>query len=263
MGQSARPSADISDGGWAPSPLFSKLNELLPDDGSFVSSPDDPDHKTFEVQLSKMAAPKAGAQQLRVRLRRTNTSANIYAKIMLLQGEDTIIAERIVRNPSTDFEDYVLNVSAAEQQEITNYEDLHVSVMANLDACAACADGTPDSYNLSFSGVANGTCADCGWWNNHKPFILPHAGEGMSPCSWDLNTLGTDWPCNNTSNNLLVQIGGGFITVTLNLAGGGSIVWRKPLPVNCLAPGPIPYFTQFGPSTLCDWTGSSITLEGQ
>jgi hypothetical protein len=58
MSQIALPVAsDIVEGYWTPTPIFSEINQPVPDDTTYVTSGDDPVDDTFVVPLTPLMAP--------------------------------------------------------------------------------------------------------------------------------------------------------------------------------------------------------------
>lgn len=144
MTQQAQPIEDISTGGWQPTPIYSEIDGLAPDDGSEVTSSADGD--SFVCRLGPILEPDEGSQTLTVRLKREG-SDKLEAKVELLQG-DTSIAHTTVR-PGTSYGDVTLELSQEEIDQITDYTDLRVRVTAKMGPNVPCCDHLPSTLRLT------------------------------------------------------------------------------------------------------------------
>src|ERR1043165_5846976 len=131
MPQNARPTADVSVVNWSPTPIYAQINAPTPTDSTFVSL--DPSLSgSFEVRLDDLAWPQLGVETLRIRLRKTGTSAALSVIVTLLQGS-TVIAVRIVPVTSSSFTTVALPLTNEEIARITgSYSDLRVRVQRVL-----------------------------------------------------------------------------------------------------------------------------------
>ena len=95
--------------------------------------------------------------------------------------------------------------------------------------CEFCSGTTPDSFDLAISGAVDGSCAECEWWNTHS-FVIEHDVDfPATGCSWTLifDHADYDWSCEPTgSSNFLIQATSTTFTITLNLTGGGAVIWK-------------------------------------
>lgn len=153
MGQESRPSADVTVGGWLPTPLWEKIKETPPPDTVAVSSRSDGQFDSFEVKLAGMAWPKyrdAGTHKLTVRLKKTGPDAGDVV-VALLQGSARV-AKRVFL-AGTTYQDFVMNLSAAEVAQITNYNDLRLKVVGGRPLVPCCPNTLPLVLNATFSGA--------------------------------------------------------------------------------------------------------------
>jgi hypothetical protein len=142
MGQIARPIADVSTGGWTPTPVYLRINEAVPDTNA-VTSPDAPGFAAFEVKLNGIALPKArgdGTHRVKARLKKDGLDL-AYAQVMLLAGQRLIAAKEF--QPGDTYEDFILELKAAEVARITDYTDLRIRVGAGRVEVPCCPSPLP------------------------------------------------------------------------------------------------------------------------
>jgi hypothetical protein len=155
MSQKSRPESDFQTGGWTPTPIYSRINEVEADDGSFVNSPNTPEGGTFIVNLADLAWPSTGIQRATFRLKR-NGSDDIGATIALLQG-NTLIAAKNVK-PGANFADYAITLTDAEISKITDYTALRASVTAGYPIQNACCSA---SFPVILRGTVTNQTGQC------------------------------------------------------------------------------------------------------
>jgi hypothetical protein len=138
VSQRARPDADIANDGWAPVPLYERVDEPAPDDASFVASPHLPPARSFAVRLARRAAPIAGpprpgtaipAHRLTVRMRGTCGADAVVTLFDHVRGEDRFVAARAF-TLTDGYADYELALIRREAARIEDYAALKVVVTA-------------------------------------------------------------------------------------------------------------------------------------
>jgi hypothetical protein len=123
-----RPSYDVAANGWLPSTgtdLFAMIDEVVPADGDYDYSPDNPTTQYMEVKLGPADSPLAGTRTLSVRL--SAIGHDTHFVIDLRQGassvqtfaHDVAVADGVVQ-----FDDEVTAT-------ITDYGDLRLRVTAS------------------------------------------------------------------------------------------------------------------------------------
>lgn len=169
--QIARPIADVaSTAGWGltpnpPSTIYAHLNEVTPDDSSFVTSPTA--GGSFTVRLSPSFRPGSAQltlpQKLTVRLKAA--AANTGVGIELLQGDAVIQRWGVIAD--TSFRDYPITLTPQEAASITDYTDLRVRVynviplsgggVTPVVVVPGCAYPYQEQYTATFHSPT-GTC---------------------------------------------------------------------------------------------------------
>jgi hypothetical protein len=167
MTQRAVPVSDDSVNGWAPTPVYSQINELDPLDDKWVST----SGGTFQVKLAALAKPAPGPQEVRMHLLQAG-GGGAPVKVTLLQGGSTPVATRTY-SPGTSFAElsprFIL--TDAEKALITDYTDLHllVSVLSSSSSSSSavvtgCCGGLPTVLHCSVSSTQFCTCSGWGTW---------------------------------------------------------------------------------------------------
>lgn len=187
MSQFARPSSDVSTGGWTSAPLWSKIDEASAGDSDYVSSALNPDRDTFECALSAVSVPQPGLPHtLTVRLRRTaDEAANPgWTTIALMEG-GRAIASKLVQPAVSSFTNEAITLTQEEVDSITDFSNLRVSVTAGVPVVVVCSQCpvAPQRWKLSVSGITNGECTECGALNGD--FTLNH----ISGCNWATDSV--------------------------------------------------------------------------
>jgi hypothetical protein len=150
-GQKARPIADIgSIDGWSLSPqppdtIFEHLNEPIPDDDTYVTSPTD--GGSFEVLLNPLHIPRTGPHVLTVRLA---GSAGVKVGISLKQGSG-FIATRGVTLTSSSYENALVELTETEISQISQYTNLRALVSVGPVLIPGCTHNYPNSITGTWS----------------------------------------------------------------------------------------------------------------
>jgi hypothetical protein len=155
MAQKARPNADVSTGGFTLTPVFEKINELVHDDGTLVSSDAEAEGDAFRVKLPAMAWPSPGDQVLTVRLRKTE-NGNLPATIKLWQGT-TLIAWRR-QEPTLSFGNVAVTLTDEEKALLSNYKNLEVEVVIGNTIEVNCATNKVADILLATVTNKTGEC---------------------------------------------------------------------------------------------------------
>ena len=134
MAQYARPASDITTD-WTTTPLWSKLDEVSPDDADFITGTGAT--KTAEVKLSSVTDPNDHANHIwSLRLKATGSSAAEKATVTLYQGltsiEVLINNQTIVRNAFNLWTGTLVNAA-----NITDYSDLRIRLVTGSSNGAA------------------------------------------------------------------------------------------------------------------------------
>lgn len=97
MAQYAYPDADVSTGIWGTAPLWSKLDEVSPNDSDSITASVRASTANGEVRLGDVTDPESSSDHvLHVRYwRTTNGTWTVNLTVTLWQG-DTPIAQRVV-----------------------------------------------------------------------------------------------------------------------------------------------------------------------
>jgi hypothetical protein len=129
--QAARPDADVSAGGWGAAPLWSKLDEELPDDADHVMSASPPAGDAYEVSLSPLGDPGVSTGHvLRWRAQADLVGPVVTVTPALYQGATLIatLTPRVLGEAFTTYED---TLSGAQADAITDYSALSVRFTAD------------------------------------------------------------------------------------------------------------------------------------
>jgi hypothetical protein len=133
MAQFARPSADISVGGWTATPLWEKLDEVTPDDTTTeITSGNNPTTNGFEVRVTGITDPDDNTGHVvRARVKKNSSGGRqIDFTFTLVQGSTTI-ATWSAPDVTNAYETFTHNLTEGEAGNITDYSDLRVRVSAN------------------------------------------------------------------------------------------------------------------------------------
>ncbi len=151
MAQYGRPGSDITTG-WTTTPLWSKIDEVSPDDADFITGTGAT--KTAEVKLSSVADPGDHTNHVwSLRLKATGSSAAEKCTVTLYQGSTSIEVlinnQTIVRNAFNLWTGTLVNAA-----NISDYTDLRFRLV---------------------TGGSNGAAEtiDCSWIELSVPDIAP------------------------------------------------------------------------------------------
>jgi hypothetical protein len=157
MSQIARPKSDDFTGGWTPTPLYKHVNGVNPNDGGPIQSSPSVQGDACQVKLKGLAWPKPGGPEvLTVRLAGDGA---MKATVVLRQGGTPIADKELT--PGSSFASTVITLNADQMAAISNYNDLHVELIAGDVKVSCCANALPAVLTATCSG-GTGTCS-C--WN--------------------------------------------------------------------------------------------------
>jgi hypothetical protein len=146
MPQFARPSADIANpGGWTThtggtTNLYATINEVTPDDTTYIQSPAGPANAVYVTKLSAVVAPGVTSGHW-IRMR-TSASLDNQQSITITQelrqgyvnesNQGTLIASQTRSGiTSTTWTTSAYNLTAAEAGAITDYSNLYFRFIAS------------------------------------------------------------------------------------------------------------------------------------
>ena len=186
MAQFLRPTSDVSVGTWTTSPLWSKLDETAADDGDFVQSVAAPSSAAFEVALNTGTQPKDGTRTIRVRHRKSITSArNMDLQLALMRGGSTVRSVNAT-NISTTF----TTTSFTLISDPAGWDDLRVRVTATQAAPITVAPTYQAAGTASFTAT-NGAdltpALPAGWAENDILLLLVARSDNTAittPSGW-------------------------------------------------------------------------------
>lgn len=126
------PIQDINTGQWQSSQLYSGINELYPNDSTFIRS------KTFpttgdicEIKLSGLSTPESyNNHTVSYRYSVSGTVSNMNLIVSLYQG-NTLISSKTELVNSTGFQYGFLYVTSGEASNITDYSNLRIRLNAS------------------------------------------------------------------------------------------------------------------------------------
>ena len=135
-----RPDGDQSNNNWTSAPLWSKINQAIPDDAALVQSENDPANDIFEVTLENQTDPAQSVGHIvRYRMQKGQSGGGQPGTINAIVGlyeATTLIASQTESNVSTGFATFSFTLSAGETDSISDYDDLRVRVDADKSAGA-------------------------------------------------------------------------------------------------------------------------------
>src|ERR1043166_5160137 len=191
MNQKSRPDMDILVNGWTLTPVFSKVNEPVPNDSTFVTTAVSPQGAMFVVKLRNLEWPQEGTQTLTTRIRKTDSN-DLPITVCLRQGQLLIAVETF--EPTQSFEDYSIELTADQQEVITDYTDLNVTVIAGAISVDCCPSVTlPAVVHATYSNGSNG----CEPLNGTTvPLVWNGVSHtGVITCPWQQGPSGLDFRC--------------------------------------------------------------------
>ena len=137
MAQFGRPTSDISTGAWTTTPLFSDIDEAVPDDGTTeVVSESDPSSDVFECALTNTLTDPVSSTGHIYRFTHEMTESGGGAGstndlTCALFQSTTQIATTTVNPTKNIWATSTLTLSGAEADSITDYTDLRLRFTAN------------------------------------------------------------------------------------------------------------------------------------
>ncbi len=130
MSQFARPTSDVSLGGWS-GPAWSAIDEVTASDADFTSSPVAPSNATLEVALGAVEDPQVSTGHY-VRYRFQKDAANgaqINVTVALMQGA-VQIASWVHTNIANGFTTVTQTLTGPQADAITDYANLRLRFTA-------------------------------------------------------------------------------------------------------------------------------------
>jgi len=126
-----RPYSDISTGLWGISPLYSKINEISPDDSTYINSSDNPSSDTCEIKLTPTGHPQSyDNHKIRYRYQKSNVPETVDLTVSLYQGTG-LIASNIHNGIDTSWSIGSFILTTGQAATITDYTDLRLKFIAN------------------------------------------------------------------------------------------------------------------------------------
>jgi hypothetical protein len=131
LGVHLRPISDISTGGWTTSPLYSKINEVSPDDSNYIRSADNPLYDTCEVALTPTGTPISRTNHnIRYRIQNTVSGNLINLVVALYQGSN-LIGSGVHNNVANGFFTTGFLLTTGQASNITDYSNLRLRFIAS------------------------------------------------------------------------------------------------------------------------------------
>ena len=144
--QFGRPIADITTAGFAPTPLYSALNETSPDGtASEVTSTNNGGNQTVEVKLGPVTDPLSSTGHI-ISVYVKKTSSRSSAMVFSLVQGTTVLASSGSTTLTTTYTQYDYTLSGAEANSISDYTDLRIRVVFTDNA-----GGPPGTWNWSWA----------------------------------------------------------------------------------------------------------------
>lgn len=134
--QYARPSADVSDGGWTPSTgsdLYAVLDEAARDDGDYIQSANNPSSDTCTIKLATITLPGTNEGfQLQWAAGATGATGTVTGSLRQGNSPGTEIASWVHANlPVGSFQEFGDAVTPAQAANITDGADLYLRIVAS------------------------------------------------------------------------------------------------------------------------------------
>jgi len=152
MSQKSRPQTDILVSNWIVDPIYSKINELIGDDATFVETKNC-SQATFVVGMSPVVRPGLGPQVLRLRLNRSGDGppTTTPVTITLLKGTTSIGSWIRFLATAAEFEEFEILLGTDQIALITanggQYSDLNVRV-----SVPDCSGSSSSGGGIDFCG---------------------------------------------------------------------------------------------------------------
>lgn len=196
MTQFARPDADVTAGGWSPTPLWPQIDETTRDDADVITSDDNTSPDVCEVALSDVSDPQASDGHTVGYAYRKNSSGGhaIDVTVRLMQGT-TEIAAWTHTGVGDTFTEASQTLTQTQADAISDYTDLRLRFERAGDtggnpggrrsaqvswAELAVPDATAVTHELSGSGDSEATAAG----------TLTHTHEGSGDASVEQEASG-------------------------------------------------------------------------
>jgi hypothetical protein len=130
--QFARPSSDASTGGWTPTPLYAQLNEVTPNDATYVLSPSGTAPQ-FQVKLSNVSPPITNTGLIiKFRAEAPGGSGTAEkANAVLFQGATQIAQTGLQTLSRTAFTQFQYTLTTTEAASITDYTNLNIQIQTS------------------------------------------------------------------------------------------------------------------------------------
>ena len=169
MAQFARPDGSISDGGWTATPLFSKINVAIPDDGENVRSVNDPSNDIFEVSLNDdITDPVTDLGHIvRIRMEKATSGGGQQRDLNIIVGlyeTTTLRATATFSDISTGLVTFTFTLTGGEADSIGNYDNLRVRVDADVvgGSRTSWCEVTGIEFEVPDVGAKEGTASGTG-----------------------------------------------------------------------------------------------------
>lgn len=134
--QYARPSADVSDGGWTPSTgadLYAVIDEAARDDGDYIQSATNPSNDTCTIKLATITLPGTNEGfQLQWAAGAVGATGTVVGSLRQGNSPGTEIASWTHANlPVGSYAEFGDAVTAAQAANITDGSDLYLRIVAS------------------------------------------------------------------------------------------------------------------------------------
>ncbi len=134
--QYARPSADVSDGGWTPSTgadLYAVIDEASRDDGDYIQSATNPSNDTCTIKLATITLPGTNEGfQLQWAAGAVGATGTVVGSLRQGNSPGTEIASWTHANlPVGSYAEFGDAVTAAQAANITDGSDLYLRIVAS------------------------------------------------------------------------------------------------------------------------------------
>lgn len=152
MSQFLPPISDSSVLNWS-APVWSKVNGLAPGDADYTyTTPSDPQGALFRVALQPGSYPKNRDSGHVLRFRHRQTGSGVEMSVLLQQGTTTIATRTVT--PPASFETVSIELTPAEIEQITDYSQLFVQMIAGDPVVPCCPSPVPRTLRARLSNVS-------------------------------------------------------------------------------------------------------------
>ncbi|MCA1806630.1 MAG: hypothetical protein LC687_02025 [Actinobacteria bacterium] len=142
MSRFIRPISDLNVGSWTVAPLFSKIDEVTPNDSDFVSAPDS---QGAIVGLGSIDVDVADTLTIRIRARNTDHDTTPRRLVVALQEGATDVAYDAF-NLSSVFQTFEFVIPRAKALTITDWSNLRLFFYFLASDTQSVYVGTVDTY---------------------------------------------------------------------------------------------------------------------